>query len=715
MSSSDPGISITSSLKMFTIPGKIDNWTDLLMDLTITTEDLITHGVPKEAAPKLANEIQSILQDHDSASAVWQALCQLPIFSSSPFPAVLWLFSKLCPNWREHPEQHPVWQPTPDFLSQAHLNQYANEKSISDITQLQEWSHENFQTYWSDVVTKLNIQFIERPSSIVDIKDGISQPNWFPNAKMNIAQSCFNAKPNTVAIICQDPSGTRSQITYEELDQLSNQVANSLITKGYQAGDAIAIVMPMNIPAVAIYLGIIKMGGVVITVPDSFSAQEISTRLSIADTKLVFTQDQAIWAGKTLPLYEKLSHATKLSIPIVVIPQNPSESQQIESPNLAWSHFLDENSHFDAVACDPMTATNILFSSGTTSTPKAIPWTHTTPIKAGADAYFHQNIQAGDILAWPTSLGWMMGPWLIYAALLNQATIALFPDAPKDEVFGKYVQDIGVTMLGVVPTLVAAWRKSQCMENLDWSKIKLFSSTGECSNPEDMFYLMWLAGFKPIIEYCGGTEIGGAYITSTLLEPNYPSILTTPAMGSAFVLIDENNQETEHQGEVAIIPPGIGLSTTLLNKDHHETYYKDMPKSKSGQTLRRHGDQIKKLNNRAYCMMGRVDDAMNLGGIKVSATEIERIITNIDGIQEVAAIAISPPNNGPHQLVICAVPSTEDLDKNQIAKKMQKLINQHLNPLFKISDVMFTSSLPKTASNKIMRRVLRDNYEESAQ
>ena len=49
-----------------------------------------------------------------------------------------------------------------------------------------------------------------------------------------------------------------------------------------------------------------------------------------------------------------------------------------------------------------------------------------TPIRCGADAWAHQDVRPGDTVAWPTNLGWMMGPWLLYAALLNGACIALY-------------------------------------------------------------------------------------------------------------------------------------------------------------------------------------------------------------------------------------------------------------------------------------------------
>ena len=110
-----------------------------------------------------------------------------------------------------------------------------------------------------------------------------------------------------------------------------------------------------------------------------------------------------------------------------------------------------------------------------------------------------------------------MGPWLVYAALMNKAAMALFSGAASTRKFAEFVEDAGVTMLGLVPSLVSVWRRTGCLDGLDWSQIRAFSSSGECSNPHDMLYLMSRAGYKPVIEYCGGTEIGGAYITGTVV------------------------------------------------------------------------------------------------------------------------------------------------------------------------------------------------------
>lgn len=61
-------------------------------------------------------------------------------------------------------------------------------------------------------------------------------------------------------------------------------------------------------------------------------------------------------------------------------------------------------------------------------------------------------------------MGWMMGPWVIYAALLNGATLALYEGSPLGREFGVFVEAARVDALGVVPSIVKAWRHSDCMQ-----------------------------------------------------------------------------------------------------------------------------------------------------------------------------------------------------------------------------------------------------------
>jgi acetyl-CoA synthetase len=416
----------------------------------------------------------------------------------------------------------------------------------------------------------------------------------------------------------------------------------------------------------------------------------------------VVTQDLNTRSGRRLPMYEKVKQAGAPRCVVVAT----GGGVPLAGGDTWWDDFVGSNEAWLPEICAAGSHTNILFSSGTTGEPKAIPWTHLTPIKAAADGHFHHDIHSGDVVAWPTNLGWMMGPWLIYASLVNDATMALYDEAPTGREFGEFVRDAGVTVLGLVPSIVAAWRTTGCMDGIDLTGLRLLSSTGEASNPDDMAWLMGLVGNKPVIEYCGGTEIGGGYITGTVVQPAVPSCFSTPALGIALVVLDEGGRRAG-EGEVYIVPPSIGLSTELINRDHDEVYHDGVPDI--GIPLRRHGDRMEALAGGYYRAKGRVDDTMNLGGIKVAAADIERAVAGIDGLTETAAIAVPPPGGGPDRLVLYAV-TEGPIDPDRLRADMQRRIRDVLNPLFRIHEVVVVDSLPRTASAKVMRRRLRAGY-----
>ncbi len=153
------------------------------------------------------------------------------------------------------------------------------------------------------------------------------------------------------------------------------------------------------------------------------------------------------------------------------------------------------------------------------------------------------------------------------------------------------------------------------------------------------------------------------------------------------------------------------MSTKLLNRDHHATYFKECPQGPSGEMLRRHGDYFRRLANGYYTAGGRTDDTMNLGGIKISSAEIEAVLNRLTDVTETAAVSVPSKDTGPHRLVVFVVGTVEDHDT--LKMELNRTIRADLNPLFKISEVRIVDSLPRTASNKVMRRKLRESFAQS--
>jgi acetyl-CoA synthetase len=759
---------------------------------------------------------------------------------SSPSPSDIWsvLQTKLSPSLPFDVHQlcyqtvyagiddvKPAWIPTSEIVAQSNIANMMTKQGLKSYQEFYEWSIHKRNDFWMESTKAIGIQWHQPPTEAFDysccssgqgcIHHAAAHATYFPGGRLNIIDSCFHKRPaDHPAIVYSVESDARSvqSISFARLNALSNQIANGLVHKlRLQPSDTVGICMPMTPEAVAIYLGIVKAGCVVVSIADSFSPQEIATRCRLSNAKVVITQDVIFRGNKFLPLFGRVLQADAImqeekqeeqhlvspeqqsttdfddaketksdsgfadeAMKIIVLPgmlhagsypkpilhddtnsnwtDRDSQGYPVplhesvvammrENHDASWYDLLQDCSdEFESVPRDSMDACNILFSSGTTGEPKAIVWSHSTPIKCAIDGYYHQDIHEGDRVAWPTNIGWIMGPWLIFQ-LINGATIGLFNGITSAESFCEFVDEAEISMLGVIPSLVKSWLAHNATTNCDWSKIRKFSSTGEASDPVTYLWLMSrVPGYAPVIEYCGGTEIGGSFLSSTLVQPNMPSMFSTPVLGSQILLLDPESNvlktsvfkadvDGSGSGELVLVPPSIGMSTKLLNRDHYQVYFEGMPFGPNGEVLRKHGDEIEFVRSSLHLAeertpttpyfraLGRCDDTMNIGGIKVGSVEIERVCNLVDNVQETAAIAVSQgPHGGPSKLIIYVVLAkgihveAEGIDKVSLQRAMQKSIKTHLNPLFGINDVVITESLPRTASNKVMRRLLRDDY-----
>ncbi|MCZ6574418.1 MAG: AMP-binding protein [Planctomycetota bacterium] len=651
----------------------------------------------------------------DGQEQLWRAfIAQARAGEGGEFQQHWEAFTSIYAGREERDGPPPAWFPEPAQVAGSNLGRFMAQLGIGDYAALFAWSVRERAAFWQKALARLGIVFAREPEAILDASGGVEDPRWLPGALMNCVDSCFRQPADKPAIVSgREGSDERRTVTYAELEQLAGRFAAGLVRHGFAPGDALALYMPMTVECVAAYLGIVRAGCVVISIADSFPPAELQKRFEIGGGAAILTVESFERAGRSIELYAKVREAGAPRA--IVIPSEGGAAPDLRDGDLLWEDFLGDAPPASAsIAADPYAVTNILFSSGTTGTPKAIPWTHLAPLKCAVDGHFHQDLGGDDVVAWPTNIGWMMGPWLIYAALMNGGTIALYEGVPTGAGFGRFVRDAGVTMLGVVPSLVRAWRTAGALEGIQWDGVRVFSSTGEPSNRYDYLWLMSRAAYRaPVIEYCGGTEIGGGYITGTVVQPASPATFTTPALGLDLVILGEsgNPAPVGEPGEVFLQPPSIGLSQTLLNRDHHEVYYAGTPAGPDGALLRRHGDRIVRMHAGFFKAQGRADDTMNLGGIKVGSLELERVLNTHPGVYETAAVGVQPEGEGAERLVVYAV-VRGSVDPDSLKQELGAQLAKKLNPLFKIYDLVPAEQLPRTASGKLMRRKLRARYLE---
>ncbi|PIA63416.1 hypothetical protein AQUCO_00201036v1 [Aquilegia coerulea] len=683
----------------------------------VTISDIIELGISSEIAQNLHKNLIQILQNYgNDTPETWNNISKHLLNPNLPFSFHQMMYYGCYKDFSSDP---PAWIPDLESAKLTNVGKLLERRGtkflgsvykdpISSFLDFQKFSVSEAGDYWKLVLDEMNVSFSVPPSCILyEYSSEEGHPSypggqWLPGALLNSAENCLsvNSKRSLGDVVVKwrdegDDEVPVKNMTLKELREEVWLVAYALQTLGLNKGASIAIDMPMNVTAVIIYLAIVLAGYVVVSIADSFAPREISMRLRISNAKAIFTQDYILRGKKRLSLYSRVIDADP-PLAIVVPTGSSGFSTKLRDCDISWPTFLErvkncKSDCFAAVVQPVDEFTNILFSSGTTGEPKAIPWTHATPLKAAADAWCHMDVRKGDVVAWPTNLGWMMGPWLVYASLLNGASMALYNGSPLDSGFAKFVQDAKVTMLGVVPSIVRAWKSTNSTFGYNWSAIRCFGSTGEASNIDEYLWLMARAHYKPVIEYCGGTEIGGGFVSGSFLQAQLLSAFSTPAMGcNLFILGSDGNplpQDTPGIGELALDPLMFGASNTLLNANHFDVYFKGMPTWK-GKVLRRHGDEFERTSGGYYRAHGRADDTMNLGGIKVSSIEIERVCNGAnDTILETAAIGVPPLEGGPEQLVIVVVlKDLNNLETNldTLKASFNSRLQKKLNPLFKV-------------------------------
>ncbi|CAJ2677402.1 unnamed protein product [Trifolium pratense] len=697
-------------------------------------------------SPAEANELKELLLlslpiSHSlSSTDTWHYLVSRRLLKPSyPHPLHQLLYYTVYSDHQSSSSPPLYWFPSLEQARRTNLGRFMEihasrilgpssyKDPITSFPLFHNFSVQNPQVYWSLVLNELSISFAQPPNCILDTSDPSKHGGtWLPGSVLNIADCCLqpsshpNKQDDSIAIVWREEGSDDSEVNRITLKQLRQQVmlvANA-IDANFSKGDAIAIDTQMTVNAVIIYLAIVLAGCAVVSIADSFAPKEIATRLRVSNAKGIFTQDFISGGGRKIPLYSRVIEAAACKV--IVLPVIGDDvAVQLREQDLSWKEFLSSGSqssrsdHYSPVYQSINSVTNILFSSGTTGDPKAIPWTQLAPIRSAADGWAAIDVQVGDVYCWPTNLGWVIGPTLLYHCFLNGATLALYHGSPQGRGFGKFVQDAGVTILGTVPSLVKSWKSTRCMEGLDWTKIKLFCSTGETSNVDDDLWLSSRSYYNPIIELCGGTELASSYIAGSPLQPQAFGAFSTASMTTGIVILDENGvpypENVPCVGEVGLLPLSLGASDRLLNANHDDVYFKGMPMYK-GKVLRRHGDIIKRMVGGYIIVQGRADDTMNLGGIKTSSIEIERVCDRADEcILETAAVGVATENRGPEQLVVFVVlKKGYNSNAETLRMKFSKAIQSNLNPLFKVSVVKIVPEFPRTSSNKILRRVMRD-------
>jgi acetyl-CoA synthetase len=616
-----------------------------------------------------------------------------------------------------------VWRPTPEYVEHAHLTAFMHQHGIEGFDELMSRSTTDIAWFTDAVLKYLDIQFYEPYSKVVDLSEGIQFPKWCVDGSLNIVHNCVDKYQvsgvrDQVAVLWEGEEGAMKTLTYKELYQEVNRCANALRSLGLGKGDPIGLFMPMTPEIVVALLAIAKIGGIILPLFSGYGVGAIVSRLADADAKALFAADGAFRRGRAVEMKSVADEAAAqvATLQHMIVLKRTGQQINMQAGRDHWWHELVDSQNDEAEteitsAEDPIM---VIYTSGTTGKPKGAQHTHCGfPVKAAQDMAFGTDVHSGDVIYWMTDMGWMMGPWLVFGALILGSTLFIYdgaPDYPGPDRLWDLVEKHKITQLGVSPTLIRTLipHGEEQFRKHDLSSLRFFASTGEPWNPDPWMWLFEKVGEskRPIINYSGGTEISGGIVMGNPLKPLKPCAFSAPCPGIAADVFDENGKPIRDAvGELVIKAPWIGMTRGFW-KDKQR--YLDAYWSRWENTWV-HGDFAAIDSEGLWYILGRSDDTIKIAGKRLGPAEVESILVRHEAVVEAAAIGVPHEVKG-SELVLFAVLKPDVNPSDGLRKELKEMVVAEMGKPLAPKSILFVSDLPKTRNAKVMRRMIRAAY-----
>ncbi|MGC0422183.1 acetate--CoA ligase [Embleya sp. AB8] len=554
---------------------------------------------------------------------------------------------------------------------------------------------------------------------------------WFADGKLNVAYNCVDrhveaGHGDRVAIHFEGEPGDTRTLTYADLKREVSKAANALTALGVEAGDRVAIYLPMIPEAVISMLACARIGAPHSVVFGGFSADAVSSRVQNNDARIVITADGGYRRGKPSALKPTIDEALT-SCPdvrnVLVVRRTGADVAWTEGRDIWWHDLVEAQSEeHEPQAFDAEHPLFILYTSGTTGKPKGI--LHTSGGYLTQASYTHHavfDLKPETDVYWCTAdIGWVTGhSYITYGPLSNGATQVMYegtPDTPHQGRWWEIVAKYGVTILYTAPTAIRTCMKwgDDIPAKFDLSSLRILGSVGEPINPEAwIWYREHIgAGKTPIVDTWWQTETGAIMISPLPgVTETKPGSAQRALPGISAKVVDDTAIEVGNGGGGYLVldQPWPSMLRTIWGDDERfkETYWSRF------EDLYFAGDGAKKDEDGDIWLLGRVDDVMLVSGHNISTTEVESALVSHPKVAESAVVGASDPTTG-QAIVAFVILRGSASESPELIAELREHVGKVLGPIAKPKRIQAVVELPKTRSGKIMRRLLRDIAEGKA-
>jgi acetyl-CoA synthetase len=600
-----------------------------------------------------------------------------------------------------------VYQPTAATRAAARIQDYeaAYARSIADP-----------ERFWAEAAKELEWF---RPWSKV-LEWNYPWAKWFVGATCNIAYNCLDrqlkaGRKNKVAVIWVGENDQERVFTYGELSRQVNRCANALKALGLIKGDRVTIYLPKIPEQIVAMLACARIGVIHSVVYSGFSAPALATRIQDAEARVVITADVGYDRGKVIQLKPVVDQALAncYTVERVVVVRRLKPEIALSSPKeIDWCDWLEpQKTVCPAEQLDSEHPLYILYTSGTTGKPKGVLHVHGGyMVGTYLTTKYVFDLNDDDVYFCVADPGWVTGhSYIVYGPLLNGATILTAegkPDYPNPGRWWDLIARYGVSIFYTTPTAIRLLMRygEDWPKKFDLSTLRILGSVGEPINPEawEWFHRV-TGGDKPIMDTWWQTETGSILITPLPTVPLKPGSATRPFLGIEADVVDrEGKSLPANAGGFAVIkkPWPSMMRTIYKDPERYKTYWNTIPNCYTA------GDVCHKDADGYMWFMGRADDVIKVAGNRLGTAEVESAIVSHHAVAEAAVIG-KPHKTIGESIKAFIILKHGEKESRELIQSIKDQVMRELGKIAVPAEIEIVTSLPKTRSGKIMRRVLK--------
>ncbi len=607
-----------------------------------------------------------------------------------------------------------IYTPSPDIVEAA---------NVKDPEALRRDADRDYLAYWARRAEELD--WYRKWDTILDDSQ---KPffKWFVGGRTNIVLNALDRhlrtwRRNKLALIWEGENGELRSFSYHALSREVNKFANVLKSMAVTRGDCVTIYMPRIPETVIAMLACAKIGAVHSVVYGGFSVEALHGRIEDSESKVIVTADGGYMNGKLIQLKKIVDEALQRTAApeSVIVVKRTGREVSMEAGRDFWYHELLNLplTRSNLLCCtEEMDAEDplfILYTSGTTGKPKAVLHTH-GGYQVGIQATFSDvfDIKEEDRFWCTADPGWITGhSYIVYAPLIVGTTSFLYEGAPTypfPDRWWSMIEKYGINIFYSTPTAIRGlMRFGHAWPNRhDLSSLRLLGSVGEPINPEAWRWFYKYIGKErcPVMDTWWQTETGAFMITPMPAMPLKPGSGTKPYPGIEAEIVNESGEPVApgEEGSLVLTRPWPAMLRTIYKDPERyvQTYWSKFP----GMYLA--GDSARRDEDGYYWIIGRIDDVIKVSGYRLGTAELESAFVSHPAVAEAAVIGLS------HEIKGTAIHAYVILKANQapsedLKEQLRRHIAHEVGPIAKPEAIEFVTSLPKTRSGKIMRRVLK--------